>query len=68
MFSLGNIGGEFYFLLLLAFVTAVLAVLGYPILVAPVRANPKLCVRRRFIYWLGPAHFRSALRDEGSRD
>jgi hypothetical protein len=48
-----NIGGLFYGLLGLLFVTSALAVVVYPILVAPIREIPNLCVRRWLMYWFG---------------
>ncbi len=43
--------------LLLLFLTATLAVICYPILVATVTEIPKLCLRRRFIYCIGLSGF-----------
>jgi hypothetical protein len=57
MFRIGNIGVEFYILLMYLFLTIAIAILGYLVLVAPYRENPKLCVRRRFAYWLGCVGF-----------
>lgn len=46
-------GGEFYFLVLLLFVTAALAVVGYVLVVLPVRNDSTLCVRRRSAHAFG---------------
>ncbi len=53
----GTLGGEFALASLLLFATGALAVLGHFVLVVPVRANPALCVRRRFAHWLGCVGF-----------
>lgn len=53
----GALGGELIFLALLLFAAAALAVVGYVVLVAPVRENPRLCVRRRFAHAFGCAGF-----------
>lgn len=53
----GDFGGLFYGTLMLLFITAGLAVIGYAVLVAPVREVPNLIVRRRFMHWLAIAGF-----------
>jgi hypothetical protein len=53
----GTLGGELIFLVLLLFATTALAVVGYVVLVVPVRENPRLCARRRFSHALGCVGF-----------